>query len=160
VLTPADLPSSGQVTVVVSDNTLTSSSVSVTPQAVAPSFFLLDTAGHIAATHANNSLIGTTAPATPAAPGEVIVLYGNGFGPTSPAAVNGQIQAAAAPLLVTPTVTFNGNNATVAFAGLTATGLYQFNVTVPSGLPDGDATVVAKAAGISSPTGALITIKN
>jgi uncharacterized protein (TIGR03118 family) len=160
VLTPADMPSSGQVTVVVTDNTLTGSSVSVTPQVVAPSFFLLDAAGHIAATHANNSLIGTTAPATPAAPGEVIVLYGNGFGTTNPAAVNGAVQAGAAPLLVTPTITFNGNNATVVFAGLTGTGLYQFNVTVPTGLPDGDAAVVAKAGGVSSPTGALITIKN
>src|SRR5258708_2884771 len=55
LLTPADLPSSGQVTVVVTDNTLTSSTVNVSPQAVAPSFFLLDTAGHIAATHANNT---------------------------------------------------------------------------------------------------------
>ncbi|HEY1495652.1 MAG TPA: TIGR03118 family protein [Candidatus Solibacter sp.] len=160
LLTPVDLPSSGQVTVVVTDNSLTSSTVNVSPQAVAPSFFLLDTAGHIAATHANNSLIGTTAPATPAAPGETIVLYGNGCGPTTPSAINGQVVSAAAPLLVTPTVTFNGNNATVVFAGLSATGLYQFNVVVPSGLADGDATVVVKAAGASSPSGALITIKN
>jgi uncharacterized protein (TIGR03437 family) len=63
-------------------------------------------------------------------------------------------------MLVTPTITFNGNNANVVFAGLTATGLYQFNVVVPSGLADGDATVVVKAAGVSSPNGALITIKN
>jgi uncharacterized protein (TIGR03437 family) len=160
LLTPADLPSSGQVTVVVTDNSLTSSTVNVSPQAVAPSFFLLDTAGHIAATHANNSLIGTTAPATPAAPGETIVLYGNGFGPTNPGAINGQALSAPAPMLVTPTITFNGNNANVVFAGLTGTGLYQFNVVVPSGLADGDATVVAKAAGVSSPSGALITIKN
>ena len=62
--------------------------------------------------------------------------------------------------MVTPTITFIGTNATVVFAGLTGTGLYQFNVTVPTGLPDGDAAVVAKAGGVSSPTGALITIKN
>uniref|UniRef100_Q01S76 IPT/TIG domain-containing protein n=1 Tax=Solibacter usitatus (strain Ellin6076) TaxID=234267 RepID=Q01S76_SOLUE len=160
LLTPTDLPSSGQVTVVVTDNTLTSTTVNVSPQAVAPSFFLLDAAGHIAATHANNSLIGTTAPATPAAPGETIVLYGNGFGPTNPSALTGQAVTSAAPMLVTPTVTFNGNNANVVFAGLTGTGLYQFNVVVPSGLADGDAAVVAKAAGVSSPSGALITIKN
>jgi uncharacterized protein (TIGR03437 family) len=61
---------------------------------------------------------------------------------------------------VTPTITFNGSNADVAFAGLAATGLYQFNVTVPAGLPDGDATVVARAGGVNSPAGALITIKN
>jgi uncharacterized protein (TIGR03118 family) len=164
VLTPSDLPSSGQMTVVVNDNTLTSSTINVSAQAVAPSFFLLDTAGHIAAQHGNFSLIGPTTatpPAgTPAAPGELIILYGNGFGATNPLTVNGQIQAVAAPLIATPTVTFNGTNATVAFAGLAATGLYQFNVTVPAGLPDGDAKVVATAGGVVSPTGALITIKN
>jgi uncharacterized protein (TIGR03437 family) len=61
-------------------------------------------------------------------------------------------------LLVTPVVTFNGSHAVVAFAGLSATGLFQFNVTVPSGTADGDATVVASAGGVSSPN-ALITIK-
>jgi len=164
LLTPADLPSSGQVTVQVSDNTLTSSTVNVSPQAVAPSFFLLDATGHIAAQHSSNfGLIGTTTstPAgTPAAPGEVIVLYGNGFGTTNPIAVNGQVQSGIAPLVVTPTITFGTANANVVFAGLTGTGLYQFNVTVPSGLPDGDAAVVARAGGVSSPSGALITIKN
>lgn len=161
VLTPTDLPSSGQITVQVTNSTLTSSTINVTPQAVAPSFFLFDTPGHIAATHANGSLIGTatsTPAGTPAAPGELIVLYGNGFGTTNPAAANGQILAGAAPLLVTPTVTFNGSNAVVAFAGLSATGLFQFNVTVPSGAADGDATVVASAGGVSSPS-ALITVK-
>jgi len=163
LLTPADLPASGPITVVVTDNTLTSTTVNVTPQLVAPSFFLLDKPGHIAAQHGDFSLIGPvgTPPAgTPAAPGELIILYGNGFGATNPAAVNGLILAGAAPLVAAPTITFNGINATVAFAGLAATGLYQFNVTVPAGLPDGDATVVAKIGGASSPAGALITIKN
>jgi len=163
LLTPTDMPASGPITVVVTDNTLTSTTVNVTPQLVAPSFFLLDKPGHIAAQHSNFSLIGTTTsvPAgTPAAPGELIILYGNGFGVTNPAAANGLILAGGAPLVATPTITFNNINATVAFAGLSATGLYQFNVTVPAGLPDGDATVVAKIGGVSSPAGALITIKN
>jgi uncharacterized protein (TIGR03118 family) len=163
LLTPVDLPSSGQVTVQISNNTLTSTTVNVTPQPVAPSFFLADAAGHMAAQHLNFSFIGTTTsvPAgTPAAPGETIVLYGNGFGATNPLAVNGQILAGTAPLVATPTISFNGTNANVIFAGLTATGLYQFNVTVPAGLPDGDAKVVATTGAVSSPAGALITIKN
>ena len=86
--------------------------------------------------------------------------YGNGFGATNPKAVNGQVQSGAAPLVETPVITIGGANAAVAFAGLTATGLYQFNVTVPSPLPDGDAAVVAKIGGVSSPAPALITIKN
>ena len=65
-----------------------------------------------------------------------------------------------APLVILPTITFNGNPATIEFGGLTGTGLYQFNVTVPAGLPDGDAAVTAMLLGMSSPAGALITIKN
>jgi uncharacterized protein (TIGR03437 family) len=64
------------------------------------------------------------------------------------------------PLVALPAITFQGTNATVVFAGLVGTGLYQINVTVPAGLPDGDAAVVATAGGISSPAGASITIKN
>jgi len=163
LLTPADLPAAGQAAVQVSNGALTSGIVNVTLQAVAPSFFPFDAAGHIAATHANNSPIGTatsTPPGTPAAPGELIILYGSGFGVTNPAAVNGQLQAVAAPLVQVPVIQFNGASANIAWAGLSATGLYQFNLTVPSAVPDGDASVTAIAAGISSPTNGLITIKH
>jgi uncharacterized protein (TIGR03437 family) len=74
--------------------------------------------------------------------------------------VDGQILAGVSPLVVAPAITFNGLSAKVVFAGLVATGLYQFNVTVPTGLPDGDAAVVATLGGFSSPAGASITIKN
>jgi uncharacterized protein (TIGR03118 family) len=162
-LTPTDLPGTGQVTVQVSDGSLTSAPINVTAQLVAPSFFLFDAAGHIAATHVSFAPIGTatsTIVGTPAAPGEVIVLFGNGFGATTPAALNGQVQAGPAPMAANPTITFGGIGANVVFAGLTATGLYQFNVTVPAGLADGDAAVAASANGIATPTGAFIAIKN
>jgi uncharacterized protein (TIGR03437 family) len=42
---------------------------------------------------------------------------------------------------------------------LVESGLYQFNVTVPSGLPSGDAAVVAKVGGVPSQTGVSITIQ-
>ena len=164
VLTPADLPSSGQITVQVSNNGLTSSTLNVASQAIAPSFFLFNSDKYIAATHANYSLIGPTTLfpnlSTPAAPGETIVLYGNGFGMTNPAVPSGQLVSTAAPLITMPTILFNNVAATVVYAGLTGTGLYQFNVIVPTGLPDGDAAVVAQTGGASSPAGALITIKN
>lgn len=74
--------------------------------------------------------------------------------------VDGKILAAASTLVVAPAITFNGVSAKVVYAGLVATGLYQFNVTVPSGLPDGDAAVVATLGAFSTPAGASITIKN
>lgn len=164
LLTPADLPSSGQITVQVSNNGLTSSALNVAAQAVAPSFFLFNSDKYIAATHGNYSLIGPTTlfpnSSTPATPGETIVLYGNGFDITSPPVPGGQIVSTAATLVTTPTILFNNVAAKVVYAGLVGAGLYQFNVVVPPGLPDGDAAVVAQTGGLSSAAGALITLKN
>jgi uncharacterized protein (TIGR03118 family) len=162
LLTPTDLPSAGRITVQVTNGTLAGSTINVTPQAVAPSFFLWDAAGHVAATHADYSAIGTatsTPPGTPAAPGETIVLWANGFGLTNPAAVNGQVQAGAAPLAINPIIQFNGATGTILFAGLTGTGLYQINVTVPTAVEDGDISVVALTTGFTSPMDGLITVK-
>jgi uncharacterized protein (TIGR03437 family) len=164
VLTPADLTPSGPVDIVVSNNGLTTDKITMQSQAAAPAFFLFNSDKYIAATHANNSLLGPTTlianQTTPAQPGETIVLYGTGFGATNPAITNGQIVTSAAQLVTKPVVTFNGIQGNVTFAGVTASGLDQINVTVPAGLPDGDATVVAQLPGVSTPTGALITIKN
>ena len=162
LLTPADLTPGGAVALQVSSGTLTSSTMNVTVQAAAPSFFLFDAAGHVAATHANNTPIGTatsTPAGTPAAPGELIILYGNGFGPTIPPTANGQLQTVPALLAQYPVIQVGGATATIAWGGLSATGLYQFNVTLPASLADGDASVTAvTAGGISSPATGLITI--
>jgi len=159
LLAPVDLPATGRITVQVTNGTLTGSTINVTPQAVAPSFFLFDSS-HIAATHADGSYIGTATSVpvgTPAAPGELVVLYGNGFGATNPAAVNGQILAGVAPLVQTPTIQFNGVYGTVVWSGLSATGLYQFNVTVPSNGADGEVVVLATTMGVTAPQ-AVLTI--
>jgi len=153
------------VDVVVSNNGLTSNTASVGAQALAPAFFLINSDKYVAATHSDNkSIIGPTTlianTTTPAAPGETIVLYGNGFGQTNPAVSNGQLVTSARPLAGTATVLVNNATANVVFAGLVAPGLYQINVTLPTGLPDGDVPIVARIGGVSSPTGALITIKN
>ncbi|HLK67355.1 MAG TPA: TIGR03118 family protein [Bryobacteraceae bacterium] len=157
ILTPVGLVTAGQIQVAVSNGGLTSATVNVPAQNAAPAFFLADAAGHIAAEHGSGALISSTAPA---APGETIALFGNGFGATTPAVTDGQVLSAVAPLTVNPVVTIGGSPANVVFAGLTSTGLYQINVVVPTGLPDGDAAVVASTGGFTSPAGALITIKN
>ena len=59
-----------------------------------------------------------------------------------------------------PTIQFSSLNGTVQFAGLTSqsTGLYQINVTIPSGVADGEVVVVATTAGVTAPN-AVITVK-
>jgi uncharacterized protein (TIGR03437 family) len=87
-------------------------------------------------------------------------LYGTGFGVTTPAAVSGAVVSTAAPLLLTPAILFDNVPGQVVFAGLIATGVYQFNVIVPGGLPNGDVPVVASTGGYSSPALVLTSIKN
>jgi uncharacterized protein (TIGR03118 family) len=161
-VTPAQLPTSGSVTVVVSNNTLTSATINVTPQILAPALFTLG--NYVAAQHANNSVVGPTTlvpnNSTPAAPGETIVMYGTGFGATSPIFVSGGVVTTAAPLLVKPAILFDNVAGNVVFYGLIATGVYQFNVVVPAGLRDGDVPVVISTGGYSSPPLVLTTIKN
>ena len=162
LVTAVELPTSGSVTVAVSNNTLTSATLNVSALPVAPALFLVG--AFAAALHANNTVVGPTTlvpnNSTPAAPGETIVLFGTGFGVTTPAAVSGTVVSTAAPLLLTPAILFDNIPGKVVFAGLIATGVYQFNVIVPSGLPDGDVPVVASTGGYSSPALILTSIKN
>jgi uncharacterized protein (TIGR03437 family) len=118
---------------------------------------------HAAALHADYSLIGAPnllpgAATTPAQPGEIILLYGVGFGPANPPQPSGQLVTTAAPLANTVQVTIGGQPAAVAFSGLTASGLYQFNVTVPNIL-NGDAAVAASIGGVATQTGVSITVQ-
>lgn len=165
VLTPADT-TVGPVQVQVTNNGLVSSTSSVTMQAVAPSFFQFSQGSgkYIAATHADNTLLGPTTlvanSTTPAKPGETIVLYANGFGPTNPAIPDGKLVTTSAPLITTPTVTIGGATAMVTFAGLVSAGLYQINVVVPASVADGDQEVIATAGGQQSQAGALIAVQH
>jgi uncharacterized protein (TIGR03437 family) len=162
LVTPTGLPTSGTVTVVVSNNTLTSATVNVSPQFIAPSLFLQG--AYAAALHANNTVVGPTTlvpnNSTPATPGETIVLFGTGFGATTPAAVSGAVVTTPAPMTVPPAILFGNVAGKVVFSGLIATGVYQINVVVPAGLPDGDVPVVASTGGYSTPALVLTSIKN
>lgn len=75
----------------------------------------------------------------PAKPGDIVLLFGTGFGPTTPAVVPGRVFSGAAPLSDAGSlqVRIGGTDVVPSFAGLSGSGLYQFNVTVPN-LPDGN----------------------
>lgn len=175
ILIPPDVPA-GPVQIEISNNGLTSAMISATVLATAPAFFTFgpkNAAGneYIAATHGDNTPGGPPnyvmgVASTPFREGETIVLYGNGFGPTNPAVPKGQLVTKALPLATMPTVTIGGLSADVQFAGLSATGLYQFNVVVPKGLTPGttaniDVPVVIDLGGgsITQPN-AVISVVN
>ncbi len=162
VLTPPDALT-GSVNIQVTVSGAQSNVFTVPASTVTPSFFVLQGGPYIAATHANGSLLGPTTlypgASTPAKPGETIVLYGNGFGPTAnPVAVGSAIQSGSLAQL--PSVTIGGTPAAVQFAGLVSAGLYQFNVVVPANAPDGDLPVQATANGQSTQSGTSIAVQH
>ncbi len=163
VLAPDDA-ATGAVQVQVTTAGQPSNSVAAPKQQYAPAWFTFANGQYVAAQHANYSDIGKVGliagvTTTPAQPGEVILMYGTGFGPTDPAAPTAQLVTAPAPLPANAVqIAIGGLPATIQFAGITESGLYQFNVTVPS-LPDGDAAVVATIGGVSTQSGISLTIQ-
>ena len=116
---------------------------------------LFASANYVAAVRTDGTVINASSAAKP---GDVLELYGTGFGPTSPAVAAGVVYQGAAPTATAVTVTMGGVTAPVSFAGLVGAGLYQLNVTVPS-LPNGDYPVVAQAGSLSTQPGVLIKVQ-
>jgi uncharacterized protein (TIGR03118 family) len=156
-LVPSNVPT-GPAQIQTTNNGLTSAAVGVNVEPLAPAFFAIGTNAasgniYIAAEHANGALIGPAATitgATPAEPGETIVLFATGFGPTL---------AAGGVLAVTPTIAIDGIAADVTFAGLVGPGLYQLNVVVPSTATLGqDVLVVGLSGDFETQPNAFLTI--
>ena len=75
----------------------------------------------------------------PAKAGDIITLYGVGFGAVTPSVAAGQIAPASTSFTNPPQFFFGQTAATLQYAGLAPgeVGLYQFNVVVPQNLPAG-----------------------
>jgi uncharacterized protein (TIGR03437 family) len=132
-----------------------------------PAFFLWP-GGYAVATYADFTLAvknGTFAGVTTAAakPGDVLILWGTGFGPTSPSAPVGKVVPANATYSTKDpvTVTVGGTSAKVYGAALAPgfAALYQVAIQVPTTLANGDYPVVATVGGVSSPSTTLLTVE-
>lgn len=117
--------------------------------AQAPQFILYN-GGYAIMTTPAGALTGI--PSSPVHVGDTIVIYTIGLGPTSPSVASGTASPTS-PLATVPGTTkvcfgtespfFQAPCATPIFVGLTPNfvGLYQINVTVPSGVQTGNATM-------------------
>jgi uncharacterized protein (TIGR03437 family) len=126
-------------------------------QAAAPAFFLWGSTNYAVASRLPDyAAVGT--PTSPANPGDTIVLWGTGFGATSPAATVGATVSGAPVVSPTPTVTVGGISAPVISAVMTtgSAGLYQITIQLPAGLPSGAAAVQASSGGAQTPAGVTI----
>jgi uncharacterized protein (TIGR03437 family) len=105
--------------------------------------------GHVIAQHGlDYSLVDA---GHPARPGEYLIIYLAGMGPTNPSVASGAISPFA-PVTIQPTVTVDGQTAAVAYAGLSpgSAGLYQINFQVPASAQTGDLSVVVTQNGITA----------
>jgi uncharacterized protein (TIGR03437 family) len=94
------------------------------------------------------SLSGVTT--RPAKPGDVLTLYGVGFGPVTPNIPAGQLAQQLTTLALPFQVSIGGVPASLLYYGLAPnfTGLYQFNVMVPS-VPAGTAALTFTINGVA-----------
>jgi uncharacterized protein (TIGR03437 family) len=138
-------------------------------QSFAPAFFVIPNSTSIAAEQAvsgapvaDPSLVPG---ASPASPGDIVALYGTGFGDVSPAAAAGQLATGIANLTNSITVTIGGvtvPSSDIWYAGLSPgsiSGLYQFNVQIPAGTPSGDVPVAISIGGVQTQAGTTIPIQ-
>jgi len=165
VISPDNLPA-GNAQVVVTNNGVPSAPATVPVQPFAPGFFLWP-GNYAVATDQNFQLRVKAgefpgATTTPAAPGDVLILWGTGFGPSSPLVPAGHEVPSDQTYNVANSVqvTIGGVQATV-YGAAYASGfaaLVQVAVQVPN-LSDGDYAVVAEVGGVSSPSSTMLTIK-
>jgi uncharacterized protein (TIGR03437 family) len=87
----------------------------------------------------------------PAKPGEFLVIYLVGMGATNPNVDSGGISPVA-PVTLQPTLTLDGQTATIIYAGLTPgfAGLYQINFQVPASAQTGNLTLLVTQNGMAS----------
>ncbi len=140
--------------------------------AVSPAFFTVlndpDGRNPLVAQHVGSpALAGAPslgAEFTPAQPGELVTLFGTGFGAVEPPLATGQIPGAAANLANAVAFTVGGiavppEDVLYAGASPCCAGLYQFTLRLPADIPDGDAPIAATVNGVSTPAGPFLTVR-
>lgn len=172
IITPPGLAGEN-VPVVLTVNGQSTLVFNATLQTLAPSFFTWqpdtsDFGKYLIAQHADYTNVGKAGlfpgtPAnftTPAQPGETIILWATGFGPTSPVIANGIETDKVYPLPALPTIWMNNESENAVFAGLIPglSEVYQVNVTIPANTPNGDQSLWAVVNGQWSAVG-LITVQ-
>jgi uncharacterized protein (TIGR03437 family) len=173
VQVPSDT-ATGMVSVQVSNPSATSDAQTVNRQAVGPALFTwagVVTSGgtYVGALFPDFKYVGKTGllqpvgiETRPAKPGEFVLLFATGCGPTNPAVPAGEDVDFPTPTLTSPvTVRVNGAPAEVFnnTGFLIFAGECQFNVKIPDNAPDGDLPVELEIGGVHTDQDVRITVQ-
>ncbi len=86
----------------------------------------------------------------PCRAGDAITLYATGLGATNPATPAGQVLPVVFPI-DNPNrlrIVLGGQTANILFAGMTYAGVFQINITIPTGIASGDLPLRLEADGV------------
>jgi uncharacterized protein (TIGR03437 family) len=153
----------GTVNVVVDNNGAFSAPAAAQLQTFAPAFFIYPGTNFAFASLLPNYLLvadpSLVAGATAAQPGDTVVLWATGFGPTNPPVPAGTV-VSGVPMATTPAVTVGGVPVPVLNSILTvgSAGLYQITIQLPANVPTGAVAIQASAGGAQTQSGATIFI--
>ena len=144
---------------------LKSDAINVEIRPTAPEFFYAS-----AATPGSRSYVSmvdalTGAPLNAARPGQIVSIYGTGFGPTNPPVGTGELPTGIARTAEPAIVTFDGRplngGGSVLYAGVSPglAGVYQLNLQIPPNARNGNLTLGVRFGSQSSPAGSFIRIE-
>ena len=146
---PVDTPVGTQQVVVTNANGA-GTGADVTVAAAAPALFF-DSQGGLVLRNSDFTLIR---PDNPAGANDILLVYGTGFGASTPALTTGQVAPSAEPFARKSniTATIGGQNADIIYAIASPgfVGLDQIAIRVPAGIQAGNAPLVLKAASATS----------
>src|ERR1019366_455781 len=167
--TPDD-PTTGPVNIVVKNsigfsNTGKATRVALSPTLLSVPNFTAGTSFYVVAqTPDFSSYIGPPnlvkgASFVAAKPGDTVIIFATGCGPTNPATQAGVLAAQNSPLANAFQIKIGGVPAVVPFGGMLAgtVGLYQFNVVIPA-VPAGDQSVELIVNGVPNAQNLVITV--
>ncbi|HLK50265.1 MAG TPA: IPT/TIG domain-containing protein, partial [Bryobacteraceae bacterium] len=165
----------GNVNITVTNCKTTSTSFALPRQALAPGLLAppnYSSSGtqYVVATFTDGTYVLNTGlgasfglASRPAKPGDTIIFYGVGFGDVNPAILPGVVVGQGNQLANTVAFSFGSTAAgTPAYQGLAGNfvGLYEFYVTVPSGLANGDYQIHVAQNGAELPQKFYLTVQN
>jgi uncharacterized protein (TIGR03437 family) len=141
---PSNIATGGVLQLTVTNANGTSTAVNLTvnptePGLLAPASFKIGGNQYVVAQHSDGTYVLPVGAisgvaSSPAKPGEIVVIYGVGFGSVVPNIPAGEIATETNQLSASFEVLFGKTPATLPYFGLAPSfvGLYQFNVTVPA----------------------------
>jgi uncharacterized protein (TIGR03437 family) len=165
----------GNVSITVTNCNATSSAFTfarraLAPGLLAPSSFNIGGTQYMVATFLSDGayVLNTSAGtglglnSRPAKPGDVIIAYGIGFGDVTPSILPGVIVGQSNALTNPVTISFGTTLATLSYSGLAGNfvGLYEFYITVPASLANGDYQISVSQNGTKVPQTIYLSVHN